>query len=66
MKSFLLSTGNAILAEASPYDAVWGIGMDKKQAEKAGPEAWQGENLLGLALMEVRDMLKEKEDGLCS
>lgn len=66
LKSFLLSTGNAILAEASPYDAVWGIGMDIKQAEKAGPEAWQGENLLGLALMEVRDMLKEKEDGLCS
>ena len=27
LKAFLLSTGDAILAEASPYDGIWGIRM---------------------------------------
>ena len=27
LKEFLLSTGNKILVEASPYDKIWGIGM---------------------------------------
>ncbi|MGM9802730.1 MAG: NADAR family protein [Muribaculaceae bacterium] len=61
MKEFLLSTGDAILAEASPFDKIWGIGLDKEHAETGGMELWQGENLLGCALMEVRDWLKEEE-----
>ncbi len=62
LKDFLLSTGDAILAEASPSDKIWGIGIDKETAEKGGVEHWQGENLLGCALMEVRDWLKESEE----
>lgn len=58
IKEFLLSTGDAILVEASPYDKIWGIGMDREQAEKVGVRQWQGENLLGCALMETRDWLK--------
>lgn len=57
--TFLLSTGNAILAEASPYDRVWGIGLDRETAESRGVEHWRGENLLGCALMEVRDWLRD-------
>ena len=59
-REFLLSTGNAILAEASPYDTIWGIGLDREQAEKGTVEQWQGENLLGCALMDVRDWLREE------
>lgn len=56
LKAYLLSTGNAILVEASPYDDVWGI---KMSADLAGnPLEWRGQNLLGFALMEVRVMLK--------
>lgn len=59
LKEYLLSTGDAILAEASPYDKIWGIGLDREHAEKGSPEQWQGENLLGCALMETRDWLQE-------
>lgn len=58
-REFLLSTGNAIIAEASPTDKVWGIGLDRETAVKGGVNKWQGENLLGCALMEVRDWLNE-------
>ena len=57
LKAFLLSTGDAFLAEASPYDKIWGIGLDRETALKGTVEHWQGENLLGCVLMEVRDWL---------
>ena len=59
LKDFLLSTGDAILAEASPYDGIWGICLDRETAMKGTIEQWQGENLLGCALMEVRDWLRK-------
>lgn len=52
---FLKSTGNLVLVEASPYDRIWGIGLDKNDRDVARPSKWRGENLLGFALMEVRD-----------
>lgn len=61
LKEFLLSTADAILVEASPYDRVWGIGLDRDQAQQVGITNWRGENLLGCALMEVRDWLREVE-----
>ena len=57
--SLLLSTGDEDIAEASPLDKIWGIGIDEKSAQ-AGEE-WKGENLLGKALMIVRNMLRFKE-----
>lgn len=59
LKEFLLATGNAILVEASPYDKIWGIGLDRETALNGSVEEWNGENLLGCALMEVRDWLRE-------
>ncbi len=58
---FLLSTGNNILVEASPKDTVWGIGLDESSPEAIQPRKWKGENLLGFALMEVRDILLTNE-----
>ena len=57
---FLLLTGNKILAEASPYDTIWGIGMDEATALPLYPHVWKGQNKLGFALMEVRDIIRNK------
>lgn len=59
LKSFLISTCGKILVEASPYDTIWGIGMSENDCEIENPHAWRGENNLGFALMEVRDMLSD-------
>lgn len=60
LKGFLLSTGDKVLVEASPVDPVWGIGMSSDHPDAGNPAKWRGENLLGFALMEVRDKIKGK------
>ena len=57
IKAFLLSTGKKVLAEASPYDKIWGIQMSADEYGADNPMKWRGENLLGFALMQVRDEL---------
>ncbi|KAI0204857.1 DUF1768-domain-containing protein [Astrocystis sublimbata] len=47
-------TGDRELAEASPFDRVWGIGFVAKNADTRRRDKW-GLNLLGKCLMEVRD-----------
>lgn len=59
LKRFLLNTGNRVLAEASPYDRIWGIGMPADDPKCENPCLWNGKNLLGFCLMEVRDRLRE-------
>ncbi len=58
LKGFLLGTGDAVLAEASPYDRIWGICLSADSPSAKAPKCWQGENLLGFALMETRDVLR--------
>ena len=55
MKSYLLSTGNKYLAEASPFDRIWGIGIGIKKANEG--VKWRGKNWLGECLMKVRNSL---------
>ncbi|MBB5923328.1 ribA/ribD-fused uncharacterized protein [Actinoalloteichus hoggarensis] len=55
--AFLRSTGSRILVEASPVDAVWGIGLAARDDAATLPSRWPGRNLLGFALMEVRARL---------
>ena len=43
--------------EASPYDRIWGIGCDEATALD-DESNWNGQNLLGKALDEVRDKIK--------
>lgn len=57
LKKALLSTNDALLVEASPYDKIWGIGLDERVARQTNPSLWPGRNLLGKALMQVRDEL---------
>ena len=58
LREFLLSTGDSVLVEASPYDAIWGIRLPASSPEAQDPMKWRGQNLLGFALMEVRDELR--------
>ncbi len=57
LRKFLLGTGSRIIVEASPKDRLWGIGLDEFAKDAVDPTLWKGENLLGFALMEVRDRL---------
>ena len=64
LKAKLLNTGNAVLAEASPSDKIWGIGLDAAAAANTDPTEWPGQNLLGRILMELR--AEFSEDGSTS
>lgn len=57
LKDFLLTTEDRVLVEASPVDKVWGVGMAEDHPAIGDPSMWQGLNLLGFALMEVRRQL---------
>ena len=59
MMDFLLSTGDKILVEASPVDTIWGIGLGKENEKAKNVAMWRGKNLLGFALMEVRDEIRK-------
>lgn len=58
LKDYLLQTGDRVLVEASPVDFIWGIGLTGDKPEAMNPAKWRGLNLLGFALMEVRDRLR--------
>ena len=60
LRDFLLGTGSKVLVEASPRDAIWGIGLASDDDRAASPEHWPGLNLLGFALMEVRHQLEAR------
>lgn len=60
LRTFLLSTKDRVIVEASPLDSIWGIGLAKDHPDVMSPSKWKGENLLGFALMEVRDDLANK------
>jgi len=53
----LRRTGRRVLVEASPYDRIWGIGMSRTHEDFGRPSRWRGLNLLGFALMDVRERL---------
>jgi ribA/ribD-fused uncharacterized protein len=58
VREYLLSTRDHVLVEASPLDRVWGIGLAEDDSGAGRPSQWRGLNLLGFALMEVRDRLR--------
>lgn len=59
LQQFLLDTEDSVLVEASPVDNIWGIGLAEDDPRAENPNSWRGINLLGFALMEVRDRLKK-------
>ena len=57
LKERLKSTGNDILAECAVRDRIWGIGLPMKDPDRFETDKWNGQNLLGYALMMVREKL---------
>jgi ribA/ribD-fused uncharacterized protein len=57
LADWLARTGDRILVEASPQDAIWGIGLAADDPAARDPRQWRGPNLLGFALMETRELL---------
>ncbi len=56
----LLSTKNALLAECAGQDRVWGIGINLHNEAWKDVSNWDGNNYLGITLMEVRDLLRQE------
>ena len=59
LKQQLLATEDAVLAECAVRDRIWGIGLSMTDLDRLDRSKWKGQNLLGYALMMVRDKLKE-------
>ena len=50
-------TGDAVLAECAVRDQIWGIGLSMGDPNRFERSKWRGNNLLGYALMLVREQL---------
>lgn len=60
LKQALLDTGDTEIAEASPVDFIWGIGLAEEDPNALDKSKWRGQNLLGIVLMRVRDELRRE------
>ena len=49
--------GNGTLVEASPYDKIWGIGIQLGHPDVMNKAKWKGDNYLGECLMFIRDTI---------
>jgi len=58
---FFLATGEQPLVEASP-DRIWGTGFRITDQRAYQPQHWRGFNLLGLALMQARAVIRTATD----
>ena len=59
LKEQLISTGDAILAECAVKDRIWGIGLSMTSPKRQDIYQWNGQNLLGYALMLVRNRISK-------
>ena len=58
MRLALIQTGDRRLTEASPHDTLWGIGLSARDPRASSPDSWCGQNLLGQALENAREILR--------
>ncbi|MNS42021.1 Swarming motility protein YbiA [compost metagenome] len=56
----LLATEGTTLAEASPYDRIWGIGLASTNPRALDRNKWLGTNWLGEILTQLREDLIQK------
>lgn len=62
LKKTILGSGNAIIVEASPVDQVWGVGLARNDPAILDEENWRGMNLLGISLMQARDIIRARDE----
>lgn len=60
LKKILLATGNAYIVETTENDRIWACGLSLDDNNRFYADRWHGQNILGFALMEVRDILKRE------
>lgn len=58
LRKKLLSTGKETIVECAVHDTIWGNGLSMKSKDRFDKNKWLGRNLLGTALMEVREYLR--------
>ena len=59
LETQILATGEAVLAECAVKDRIWGIGLSMHDPDRLDRSKWKGQNLLGYALMMVREKLRQ-------
>ncbi len=57
----LLASGNVPIIYAHPKDLTWGVGVSSRDPDVTNAEKWKGRNILGKALMHVRDLIRDRE-----
>lgn len=54
----LMKTNDKLIVECSPYDSIWGNGLNITDTLKTDMDSWPGTNRLGKAIMRVRETLQ--------
>ncbi len=57
LKKILIESDPYILCEAAHWDKIWGNGLAADDPKAGDIATWEGQNLLGKALMKVRTLL---------
>ncbi len=60
LKEKLLATNVDILAECAVSDKIWGCGISMRDGRRFNMAEWEGQNLLGFTLMQVRETLRQE------
>jgi len=61
LRELLLATQQYILAECAVQDRIWGIGLSMKDENRFDMSKWNGQNLLGFSLMQVREQIQARQ-----
>ena len=61
LKQQLLDTGDAYLVECAHKDIIWACGIRLTEEERFDINKWRGQNILGFALMEVREAIRQDQ-----
>jgi ribA/ribD-fused uncharacterized protein len=61
----LQAAGDLEFVEASPEDVIWGIGLGTSDPDALDRTKWKGQNLLGKAITQAKQLIEELErDGV--